>query len=310
MRQGANARRSRNRSGNNNGSRGKQQVPVRLQTFDSNGPDVRIRGSALQVLEKYQALARDAQASGDRVLAENLLQHAEHYYRILNAEGTAPAAVQNGRGQRNGNQRANGQANGNQAPAGNQAPTGNQVVMGDPVLTTSDSNTMQPAADSNIVTMDLSSRPQPEMEETGFESGLAAGDESVSDNDDADSVGMADNAGDFGGAEDDAAAEEETPKPRRAPRRRTARADTESAEGEAEPRRTTRRSAGTRTSTRRTSRKTASADGETGSSENTEEAAPRPRRSPRTGTGRTRRTSSSREKASADPEPVVDESVA
>jgi hypothetical protein len=56
-----------------------------MQTFDSNGPDVRIRGSAFQVHEKYLQLARDASSSGDRIMAENYLQHAEHYYRIIAA---------------------------------------------------------------------------------------------------------------------------------------------------------------------------------------------------------------------------------
>jgi hypothetical protein len=56
-----------------------------MQTFDSNGPDVRIRGSAFQVHEKYLQLARDAAASGDRIIAESYLQHAEHYYRIIAA---------------------------------------------------------------------------------------------------------------------------------------------------------------------------------------------------------------------------------
>lgn len=51
--------------------------------FESNGPDVKIRGSAQQILDKYQQYARDAQSSGDRVNAENYLQHAEHYYRVL-----------------------------------------------------------------------------------------------------------------------------------------------------------------------------------------------------------------------------------
>lgn len=55
----------------------------RNQTFDSNGPSIRIRGSAHQVMEKYLALARDAAGQGDRVLAENYLQHAEHYFRII-----------------------------------------------------------------------------------------------------------------------------------------------------------------------------------------------------------------------------------
>ena len=51
--------------------------------FESNGPDVRIRGSAQQILDKYMQYARDAQTSGDRVNAENYFQHAEHYLRVL-----------------------------------------------------------------------------------------------------------------------------------------------------------------------------------------------------------------------------------
>ena len=53
------------------------------RTFDSNGPEIKIRGSAANVYEKYLQLARDANASGDRIMAENYLQHAEHYYRIM-----------------------------------------------------------------------------------------------------------------------------------------------------------------------------------------------------------------------------------
>jgi hypothetical protein len=71
--------------GRNNGR--KPHMPVRSQTFDSAGPDVRIRGNAYQVLEKYLALARDASAAGDRIAAENFYQHAEHYYRVINANG-------------------------------------------------------------------------------------------------------------------------------------------------------------------------------------------------------------------------------
>lgn len=55
------------------------------RSYESNGPDVKIRGSAQQVADKYAALARDAQGSGDRVMAENYLQHAEHYNRIIAA---------------------------------------------------------------------------------------------------------------------------------------------------------------------------------------------------------------------------------
>lgn len=60
----------------------RQQNPVN-RSYDSNGPDVRVRGTASQVYEKYQALARDAMSAGDRVMAENYQQHGEHYYRIL-----------------------------------------------------------------------------------------------------------------------------------------------------------------------------------------------------------------------------------
>lgn len=55
------------------------------RTYESNGPDVKIRGTALHIAEKYLQLARDAQSSGDRVAAESYLQHAEHYFRIVAA---------------------------------------------------------------------------------------------------------------------------------------------------------------------------------------------------------------------------------
>ncbi|MGH8629211.1 MAG: DUF4167 domain-containing protein [Burkholderiales bacterium] len=55
----------------------------RNQTFDSNGPSVRLRGSAHQIYEKYLALGRDASAGGDRIMAENFFQHADHYFRII-----------------------------------------------------------------------------------------------------------------------------------------------------------------------------------------------------------------------------------
>ena len=55
------------------------------RSYESNGGDVKIRGTALHIAEKYVQLSRDASSSGDRVAAENYLQHAEHYYRILAA---------------------------------------------------------------------------------------------------------------------------------------------------------------------------------------------------------------------------------
>ena len=66
----------------------------RNHVFDSNGPDVRIRGTAQQLFEKYLQLGRDATSAGDRVMAEGYFQHAEHYFRILNAMNQAAAQHQ------------------------------------------------------------------------------------------------------------------------------------------------------------------------------------------------------------------------
>jgi len=92
MRHGSsNNRRQRGRShngggqgGHNNGQRRGGPSHNRNQIYDSNGPDVRIRGTAHQVCEKYLALAKDANSVGDIVLAESYMQHAEHYQRIIN----------------------------------------------------------------------------------------------------------------------------------------------------------------------------------------------------------------------------------
>jgi hypothetical protein len=78
------------------------------RSFDSNGPEVKVRGSATQVYEKYLQLARDANSSGDRVMAENYLQHAEHYFRIMAAQAEAQQQYhqQNGGGGQQGNRQA------------------------------------------------------------------------------------------------------------------------------------------------------------------------------------------------------------
>jgi hypothetical protein len=61
-------------------------VPLnRNHVFDSSGPDLRIRGTAQQLFEKYLQLGRDATSSGDRVMGEGYFQHAEHYFRIVSA---------------------------------------------------------------------------------------------------------------------------------------------------------------------------------------------------------------------------------
>jgi hypothetical protein len=92
MRQGQG---KRNRGRHNGGGHHQQQQqqgnrprpPHRVQVFESSGPSVKIRGNAYQVFERYIALAREAASSGDRIAAENLYQHAEHYFRVMNADG-------------------------------------------------------------------------------------------------------------------------------------------------------------------------------------------------------------------------------
>lgn len=86
MRPNQQNRRMRGRNNNNNNNNNNRKGPNPLtRNYESNGPDVKIRGSAQQIAEKYTTLARDATSSGDRVMAENYLQHAEHYNRIIAA---------------------------------------------------------------------------------------------------------------------------------------------------------------------------------------------------------------------------------
>lgn len=98
-------------------SRSKQNRPrpvgnIINRVFDSSGPDGKVRGTPQQIIEKYQILARDAQLSNDRVAAENFLQHAEHYTRMLaeatremNAEAEARRIAQEAQQQRDQQQR-------------------------------------------------------------------------------------------------------------------------------------------------------------------------------------------------------------
>ena len=114
-------------------------VPLnRNHVFDSSGPDLRIRGTAQQLFEKYLQLGRDATGSGDRVMAESYFQYAEHYFRIVNAINQAaqqnapnganaqPHGGQNGHYQGQGGQpqyAGNGQGQNGQ-PQGGQAQGG------------------------------------------------------------------------------------------------------------------------------------------------------------------------------------------
>ena len=106
-------KRMRGRNHRGGGGGGQSGGPIRHQSgnvplnrnhvFDSIGPDLRIRGTSQQLFEKYLQLGRDATSSGDRVMAESYFQHAEHYFRILNAMNQA--AQQQGQFQPNGQQR-------------------------------------------------------------------------------------------------------------------------------------------------------------------------------------------------------------
>src|SRR6266702_3695557 len=87
MRNGQNKQRMRNRNNNNNNNNNhnrRGQNPM-TRVFESNGPDIKIRGTASHIAEKYLQLARDARSSGDPVAAENYYQHAEHYFRLIAA---------------------------------------------------------------------------------------------------------------------------------------------------------------------------------------------------------------------------------
>jgi hypothetical protein len=99
VRQGQQNRRGRGRNNNRKGHHGN---PL-SRSFESNGPAERIRGTPAHIAEKYLSLAREAQSSGDPVLAENYLQHAEHYSRIIMAyrdQFNQPGDGSNGGGHR------------------------------------------------------------------------------------------------------------------------------------------------------------------------------------------------------------------
>ena len=139
MRQGQQNRRGRGRNR-------KSQNPL-TRSFESSGPDIKIRGTPSHIAEKYISMARDALSSGDPVLAENYLQHAEHYNRIIMTyrEQQAPQGeMLNGNG--NGRHRPN--ENG-EAEAG-QSQDGEEVVRGQeaqPNIETDDDAGEQPAAE-------------------------------------------------------------------------------------------------------------------------------------------------------------------
>ena len=104
----------RHGGGGGGGGGGSDRQPLnRNHVFDSSGPDMRLRGTAQQLFEKYLQLGRDATSGGDRVMAESYFQHAEHYFRILNAMNQAAAQHQQTQ-----QRRFQGQAEGEGEPQG------------------------------------------------------------------------------------------------------------------------------------------------------------------------------------------------
>ncbi len=106
-------RRTRSRPNNNNQ---KRQGGGGRNSYESNGPDGKVRGTAQQILEKYQALGQDATSAGDRIAAEAYFQFAEHYYRVVNVDGP-PQQQQQPRRESN----TNDQQQQDSAPSGNNA---------------------------------------------------------------------------------------------------------------------------------------------------------------------------------------------
>ncbi len=133
--------------GGGGGFRNQQNgIPLnRNHVFDSTGPEMRVRGTAQQLYEKYQQLARDASSSGDRVTGEAYYQHAEHYFRIINA-------INQAQGQQGGQQGQNGQSPAGQPYQNNGQDRGNYQNNGQ-----GDYNRRQ---DQNT---DVSTEPQPEQ---------------------------------------------------------------------------------------------------------------------------------------------------
>ncbi|GAN71209.1 hypothetical protein ASY01nite_01570 [Acetobacter syzygii] len=122
------------------------QIPMnRNHVFDSHGPDVRVRGTAQQLFEKYLQLGRDATGSGDRVAAEAYFQHAEHYFRILNAMAQAAQQSQQERAERQASRQQRAASNAAEYEEDEQPAPEGEAAASEP--------------------KDLSTEPQPELSE-------------------------------------------------------------------------------------------------------------------------------------------------
>ncbi|MEH6528059.1 MAG: DUF4167 domain-containing protein [Sneathiella sp.] len=193
-RSGGNSNRSNNNNNNN------RRAPNGNRNYDSNGPDGKIRGTALQVYDKYIAVATDAQTAGDRVAAENYFQHAEHYFRIVAANNAAKQEKMSEQ-----------QAQSNGQDSDNNENSKRQGNSGQPDTRNNSAETESEITDKAVETIDLSTTEQPAIDlAIDVETEVIASSEDVSSEDVA--------------AGDD---EEETPK-RKTSRTRTLRRRTSS----------------------------------------------------------------------------------
>ncbi len=205
MRPQQQGRRQRNRN-NSGGNNRRNQNPL-SRNYESNGPDVKIRGNAQVIADKYATLARDALSSGDNVMAENYLQHAEHYNRIIMAAQAQMQTQREERGQddqdsddddnateaaaapdggdrqqrsRRGRDRQQGAANGEAQPDGDAQPNGKdaseapQPVIGEtPVEVTLEEQEQAASGQPRRSTPRRPRKPRPNPDESATESAEA-----------------------------------------------------------------------------------------------------------------------------------------
>ena len=136
MRQPQNAKRGRGRGRRGNGNNNHNYVPNRNTSYESNGPDVKLRGNAQQLHEKYMTLAHDASSAGERISAEAFTQFADHYFRLHQAavgvaetkrqQGQAVAAVS---AEATSGDADDGEAGSGAAPTGDMSSEGSDAAL-------------------------------------------------------------------------------------------------------------------------------------------------------------------------------------
>ncbi len=150
----------RSRNKNNNNNRRGNAANVVNRVFDSSGPEGKVRGTPQQIIDKYQSLSSDAMLSGDRVNAENFLQHSEHYSRLLTEaqreinerrEAQEAQRQQNQQQQQNQNQQKQQQQNQNQQNVATDVVDGGQPDGEQPDVAGEAGDLFPAQADNNLV---------------------------------------------------------------------------------------------------------------------------------------------------------------